>query len=78
MSPRASRSPFTDEAETVLTSLAEESAGWLSNDGLPVVASAASGMQEILKDGWNSGGVVVPCNNPDALAFEAIRLLENE
>jgi glycosyltransferase involved in cell wall biosynthesis len=45
--------------------------------GLPVVASAASGMQEILKDGWNSGGVVVPCNNPDALAFEAIRLLEN-
>jgi len=45
--------------------------------GLPVVASAASGMQEILKDGWNSGGVVVPCKVPDALAFESIRLLEN-
>ena len=45
--------------------------------GLPVVASAASGMQEILKDGWNSGGVVVPCKDPDALACEAIRLLEN-
>lgn len=45
--------------------------------GLPVVASAASGMQDILKDGWNSGGIVVPCNDPDALAIEAIRLLEN-
>jgi len=45
--------------------------------GLPVVASAASGMQEILKDGWNSGGIVVPCEDPDALATEAVRLLEN-
>ena len=45
--------------------------------GLPVVASAASGMQEILKDGWNSGGIVVPREDPGALAIEAVRLLEN-
>jgi len=45
--------------------------------GLPVVASAASGMQDILKDGWNSGGVVVPCKDSDALAIEVVRLLEN-
>jgi starch synthase len=45
--------------------------------GLPVVASAASGMQDILQDGWNSGGIVVPCNDPDALASQALRLLEN-
>jgi len=45
--------------------------------GLPVVASGASGMHEILKDGWHSGGIVVPCNDPGALASEAVRLLEN-
>ena len=45
--------------------------------GLPVVASAASGMQEILQDGWDSGGVVVPCKDPDALAIETARLLDN-
>ncbi|WP_455387552.1 glycosyltransferase family 4 protein [Petrachloros mirabilis] len=45
--------------------------------GLPVVASAASGMRDILQDGWNSGGAVVPCENPHALSVEILRLLRN-
>jgi glycosyltransferase involved in cell wall biosynthesis len=42
--------------------------------GLPVVASAASGMHDILHEGWNSGGVVVPCKDADALSQEMLRL----
>jgi glycosyltransferase involved in cell wall biosynthesis len=42
--------------------------------GLPVVASAVSGMHEILPEGWDSGGVIVPCENADALSREIIRL----
>jgi glycosyltransferase involved in cell wall biosynthesis len=45
--------------------------------GLPVVASAVSGMHEILQEGWNSGGVIVPCENADALSREIIRLFGN-
>ena len=43
--------------------------------GLPVVASNASGMQDLLPDGWHSGGIVVPCENPQAIAVETLRLL---
>jgi glycosyltransferase involved in cell wall biosynthesis len=46
--------------------------------GLPVVASAASGMQEIIYDGWNSGGIVVPCKDPQALSREILRLLSDQ
>jgi starch synthase len=43
--------------------------------GLPVVASAANGMPDILEDGWNSGGIVVPCNDSDALSAGILCLL---
>ena len=36
--------------------------------GLPVVASDASGLEEILGSGTTRPGVIVPINDPDALA----------
>jgi glycosyltransferase involved in cell wall biosynthesis len=46
--------------------------------GLPVVASDAPGMRDILEGGEGSGGVVVPRENAAALAQAIGRLLDDE
>jgi starch synthase len=43
--------------------------------GLAVVATAASGIPEILTEGEESGGVVVPVDDPAALAGQLARFL---
>jgi glycosyltransferase involved in cell wall biosynthesis len=45
--------------------------------GIPVVAAAASGVEEILAGGEASGGVVVPREDPAALAAQLGRLLDD-
>ncbi len=46
--------------------------------GLPVVATDVPGIPEILEFGEASGGLVVPCENPLALAEALGRFLDNE
>lgn len=46
--------------------------------GLPVVATNAPGVQDILEGNEQSGGVVVPCEQPEALAEAIARLLTND
>ena len=43
--------------------------------GLPIVASDASGIRDLLPEGWHSGGIVVPCDDPQAIAMETLNLL---
>lgn len=45
--------------------------------GLPIVASAASGMRDILPDGWKSGGIVAPCEDSNALSLGIVRLFDD-
>jgi glycosyltransferase involved in cell wall biosynthesis len=45
--------------------------------GLPVVAADASGVADLLGDGEEAGGVVVPREDPVALATALRRLLED-
>jgi glycosyltransferase involved in cell wall biosynthesis len=45
--------------------------------GLPVVASDASGVVDVLPRGEEDGGIVVPREDPAALAGAMLRLLEN-
>lgn len=45
--------------------------------GLPIVATDVSGIPDILERGEASGGVVVPVNDPEALASALGRLLDN-
>lgn len=46
--------------------------------GLPVVASDAQGVAEILESSETSGGLIVPRENPKALALALIRVLDDE
>jgi glycosyltransferase involved in cell wall biosynthesis len=43
--------------------------------GLPVVATAVPGVDEILAGGEDSGGIVVPPGRPDAIAGALARLV---
>jgi glycosyltransferase involved in cell wall biosynthesis len=45
--------------------------------GLPVVAADAPGVSDILADGEGSGGIVVPCEDVDALAAALLRLIDD-
>ncbi|MBV9773873.1 MAG: glycosyltransferase, partial [Gemmatimonadetes bacterium] len=45
--------------------------------GLPVVAADVAGVGDVLEDGEASGGVVVPRENPAALAVALGRLLDD-
>jgi glycosyltransferase involved in cell wall biosynthesis len=45
--------------------------------GLPIVATDVEGIPEILADGQASGGLVVPRNDPEALAAALGRLLDD-
>jgi len=45
--------------------------------GLPVVAAAASGVPDILKDGETSGGLIVPCGEVGAFTLALSRILDN-
>jgi len=45
--------------------------------GLPLVAADASGIAEILPERESSGGVIVPRENPEALALAAGRFLDD-
>jgi starch synthase len=45
--------------------------------GLPVVASDAPGVRAVVGEGANAGGVVVPRDDPRALARELRRLLDD-
>ena len=44
---------------------------------LPIVATNALGIPDILEHGETSGGLVVPCNHPSALANAISRVLDN-
>lgn len=46
--------------------------------GLPVVAADAAGISDILEEGEASGGLVVPRENPQALALALGRVLDDE
>ncbi|MDH3555858.1 MAG: glycosyltransferase family 4 protein [Deltaproteobacteria bacterium] len=46
--------------------------------GLPVVATDAPGVSDILEGGENSGGIVVPRENSEAMALAIGRILDNE
>jgi len=46
--------------------------------GLPVVAADAQGVSDILENGEASGGLVVPRENPQALAAGLGRILDNQ
>jgi glycosyltransferase involved in cell wall biosynthesis len=46
--------------------------------GLPIVAADAPGVKDILEDGEESGGIVVPLNDPNALAIALSRVLDDE
>jgi starch synthase len=46
--------------------------------GLPVVTSDANGMRDILTEGWASGGIIVPRNDPGALSEQIVQVLSNE
>lgn len=46
--------------------------------GLPVVAADAHGVSEILENGEESGGIVVPCNDTGALARALLRILADQ
>src|SRR5262249_50094679 len=46
--------------------------------GLPVVATSVSGIEEVLSEGNESGGVVVPVDDPAALAAGMRWLLGNQ
>jgi glycosyltransferase involved in cell wall biosynthesis len=46
--------------------------------GLPVVAADAEGVADILEDGEASGGLLVPCRDPAALAQALGRVLDDE
>jgi glycosyltransferase involved in cell wall biosynthesis len=46
--------------------------------GLPVVAAAAQGVSDILEGGEASGGLIVPRDDPAALALALGRLLDDE
>ena len=45
--------------------------------GLPLVAAAASGVPDILKQGEQSGGLLVPCGDVAAFAAGLARVLDN-
>ncbi|WP_217921330.1 glycosyltransferase family 4 protein [Miltoncostaea oceani] len=45
--------------------------------GLPVVAADAPGVADIFPEGERSGGLIVPCEDPDALAEALVGLLEH-
>jgi glycosyltransferase involved in cell wall biosynthesis len=45
--------------------------------GLPVVAAAAQGVEDILRGGESDGGSVVPRQDPPALASHLLRLLDD-
>lgn len=45
--------------------------------GLPLVAAAASGVPDILKDGEKSGGLLVPCGDVAAFSTALSRLMDN-
>jgi len=45
--------------------------------GLPVVAADVSGIRDVLVEGEQSGGIVVPAEDPDRLASALERLLRN-
>jgi len=45
--------------------------------GIPVVAAAASGIPDIFENGEADGGLVVPREDPDALAASLGRILDN-
>jgi starch synthase len=46
--------------------------------GLPVVATDVPGIADILEGGENSGGIVVPRENSEAMALAIGRILDNE
>jgi len=46
--------------------------------GLPVVAANAPGVEDILEGSEQSGGVVVPCEHPEALAEAIARILQDD
>jgi glycosyltransferase involved in cell wall biosynthesis len=46
--------------------------------GLPIVAADGSGIRDVLADGEACGGVIVPADNPEALAAALGRQLSNE
>jgi glycosyltransferase involved in cell wall biosynthesis len=46
--------------------------------GLPITATDVSGLSDILADGEASGGVVVPQDDPEALAIAMARFLDDE
>lgn len=46
--------------------------------GLPIVAADAAGISDILEEGEASGGLVVPRENPQALALALGRVLDDE
>jgi starch synthase len=45
--------------------------------GLPIVAAAASGISEVLADGEEHGGIVVPINDSQSLAHNVVRLFDD-
>jgi glycosyltransferase involved in cell wall biosynthesis len=45
--------------------------------GLPVVAADAPGVADILSEGRRSGGIVVPRDDPDALAAALLQLIDD-
>ena len=45
--------------------------------GLPIIAAAASGISDVLVDGEEHGGIVVPINDPQSLAQNVSRLLDD-
>ena len=46
--------------------------------GLPLVAARVSGIPELLREGEESGGVIVPPEDSEMLARELTRLLDDE
>lgn len=70
---------FYQAAELVVSSSYSESFGKTLVEAnacaRPVVATATTGAQEIVKDGYN--GFLVPVNNPEALAEKIIYLLKH-
>ena len=45
--------------------------------GLPIIAAAASGISDVLAEGEEHGGIVVPINDPQSLAHTVVRLLDD-
>jgi glycosyltransferase involved in cell wall biosynthesis len=46
--------------------------------GLPVVASAAAGVPELVEEGEDAAGIVVPCDDAEAFAAAARRVMDSE